>query len=359
MYKLKPDFEKSIERFKAFWFSEVIDRPPVDIRLPAVKSTAPPAPRKYNSFDSMWRDVDYRAECMAWEIENTMYLGDALPVAWPNMGPEVFSAWCGCKYHYTETTAWSEPCILDWANDAPKVKLNKEHELFILLERFTRNLLQLGSGKFLTALTDFHSGGDHVAALRDPQTFAMDLLDNPQQVKIMLEKSKKDYFEAFEHFYQMVKGSGGVDYTVAWMGSLGCEGRFYIPSNDFSCMVSTSMFEEFFLQGIQDECRFYNKSVYHLDGPAALRHLDALLSIPELGAIQWMPGAGNFGYSRWVDVYRRIQAAHKGMVLYIDASELPHVFETLRPEGVFFGGIGGISSDEEAYAVLKRIEKWE
>jgi hypothetical protein len=329
----------------------------VEIRLPAKKSEAL-AHRAYETYDEMWRDVDYRAECIAWEIENTLHLGDALPVAWPNLGPELFSAWCGCKYSFAESTAWSQPCISEWTRDAPKVWLDKEHELFKLLERFTSNLLKLGCGKFITGLTDYHSGGDHVAALRDPQILAMDLLDNPQAVKSMLIASQKDYFEAYEHFYQLVKCSGGIDYTVSWMGSLGSEGRFYIPSNDFSGMISTSMFEEFFLQGIREECQFYNKSIYHLDGPLALHHLDALLSIQELGAVQWVAGAGNEGYSHWVNVYKRIQQAKKGFVLYIDVKELPLVFETLRPEGVYFSGISGIFCEDEARVVLERIEKW-
>jgi hypothetical protein len=39
-------------------------------------------------------------------------------------------------------------------------------------------------------------------------------------------------------------------------------------------------------------------------------------------------------------------------------NELPLVFETLRPEGVYFMEINGISSQDEADAVVKRIEKW-
>ena len=30
---------------------------------------------------------------MAKEMENRIYYGNALPIAWPNMGPEIYSAW--------------------------------------------------------------------------------------------------------------------------------------------------------------------------------------------------------------------------------------------------------------------------
>ena len=43
--------------------------------------------------------------------------------------------------------------------------------------------------------------------------------------------------------------------TTSWL-QLIADGKYYIPSCDFSCMISTEMFEEFFLEGIIEECRF-------------------------------------------------------------------------------------------------------
>ena len=52
-------------------------------------------------------------------------------------------------------------------------------------------------------------------------------------------------------------------------------------------MVSKETFDDLFLPGIRQECRHAEASLYHLDGPNALTHLDSLLEIPELDAIQW------------------------------------------------------------------------
>jgi hypothetical protein len=123
-------------------------------------------------------------------------------------------------------------------------------------------------------------------------------------------------------------------------------------------MVSKKMFDEVFLEGIAAECKFFDQSIYHLDGPGALRHLDSLLQIKELDAIQWVCGAGNEGFARWVPVYQKIQKAGKAMTLGVELSELPMVFETLKPEGVYFMWINGINDQETAQEVLKRIEKW-
>jgi hypothetical protein len=114
-----------------------------------------------------------------------------------------------------------------------------------------------------------------------------------------------------------------------------------------------------FLPGLIEECKFYDRSIYHLDGPGALKHLDSILSIPKLNAVQWVPGAGNGGFERWIPVYQKIQAAGKGIQLAtVSLKNLELVFETLRPEGVWFSGIEGVHDRETAEAVLKRIAAW-
>lgn len=45
------------------------------------------------------------------------------------------------------------------------------------------------------------------------------------------------------------------------MGSMFREGRFYIPSNDFSCMISKEMFDSIFLEGMAAECNFCEQSM--------------------------------------------------------------------------------------------------
>lgn len=355
MFDLKPDFEKSRLRYDAFWHRAVIDRPPVDIRIRRPGVALPQ--KSYASYDEQWLDVDFRAERLAAELAATDYPGDGLPVAWPNLGPEIYSAWCGCEYHFTADSGWSQPLVHDWHTDIGKARLDMEHPLFKLCERFTDNLLELGRGKFLVGLTDFHSGGDHLAALRDPQTLAVDMLENVDEVKAELVRAQTEYFMAYDHFYKRIKAGGSL--ACSWMASLFGEGRFYIPSNDFSCMVSKKMFDDVFLEGIAAECRFFDQAIYHLDGPGALRHLDSLLQIKELDAIQWVCGAGNEGFARWAGVYQRIQRAGKGLTLEVRMDELPLVFEALRPEGLYFMGIAGIDSVETADAVLKRIAKWQ
>ncbi|MBQ9408227.1 MAG: hypothetical protein IJU28_02380 [Clostridia bacterium] len=350
----KPDYEKTHARFAAFWQREIVDRPPVSIALPKEGASIPKAPQ-YDSLEEKWLDIDTRVELMDAQLAATDFLYDSLPVAWPNLGPGIFSAWCGCGYEFGQDTAWTKPAIGDWERDYEKTRLNMQHPLFFKMLEFTRKLLKRGKGKFIVGLTDFHPGGDHLAALRESATLALDLMENPDWVKRALTRSYPEYYAAYGAFYSLLREN---DMPITTWTPIIHDGTFYLPSNDFSCMVSKKMFDEFFLPGIAEECAFYARSLYHLDGPGSLRHLDSLLEIKELSAVQWVCGYGNEGFARWAPVYQKIQRAGKGIQLMCHVRELSQVFEALRPEGVWFSSIDGINDRESADYAVKRIEKW-
>ena len=291
-FSLKPDYEKSKKRYDAWWHSEIIDRPPVSITLP-VKSPKPVAEKQYDTWEQKWLDIDYRAEKINAELHNHIYYADSLPVAWPNMGPEIFSAWCGCGYRFGKDTTWSEPCVEEWEKDADNCRLDMAHPLFELTVRFTERLLEYAKNNFIVGLTDLHPGGDHLAALRDPQNLALDMIEHLDEVKKVLKQSEADFFKVYDFFYDKLRSE---NMPITSWTPLIHDGKFYIPSNDFSCMISNKMFEDVFLPGIINECRFYERAIYHLDGPGALQHLNSILSIKELDAIQWVPVLAEKGF---------------------------------------------------------------
>ena len=353
-FSLKPDYEKTKARYDAFWQREIIDRPPVWIGFSA-KEQKPVPVKDYPNFRERWLDIDFRVEREVAMLYNREFYADSLPIIWPNMGPGIFSAWCGCGYEFGDKTAWSIPCIENWENDSSKAVFNENNPLFKTMVEFTKRLLEAGRGNFITGLTDFHPGGDHIAALRGTQSLAVDLLEHPDAVKSMLSRSYKDYYKAYDIFYDMLRKENLP--VTAWMPLI-YEGRYNVPCCDFSCMISSHMFEEFFMPGIIEECRFYDRSIYHLDGPGALRHLDLILDIKELDAVQWNTITGNDSFATWAEVYKRIQDAGKAMQLNCSIDELPMVMETLKPEGVWFSRITGIRDRETADRVLRTIEHW-
>lgn len=123
-------------------------------------------------------------------------------------------------------------------------------------------------------------------------------------------------------------------------------------------MISEDAYEELFLPGIIRECQHMDRCIYHLDGPQALRYLDRLLEIPEIHAIQWVPGAGQDHWAQWIRVYQRIQEKKKALYLIVPLGELDQLFEALSPEGVWISAVPGVSNEEEARMALDKISTW-
>jgi len=346
----------SQKRYEAFYNGEIYDRPPVWFTFRAAEQVGePPESKSYASHRERWLDVAHRAAWENYNIDNTEYYADAFPTVFPNLGPEIFSAFCGCAYHFMPETTWTDPCILDWEKDADKAVMDRHNEYFIATDNYVRELLKYSKDKFAVGFTDFHAGGDHLAALRDPEALCMDLYDEPEFVKQKIADSYVEYFRLYEYFYNLVSLEG--EPTTSWI-PLVVDGRFNVVQNDFSCMISTKMFEEFFLQGTIEECERLDRAIFHLDGPDCIKHLDMLLEIKKLHAIQWVCGAGNEGFMRWLDVYKKIQAARKGIYLEIDISELDDVIANLKPAGLWFRSISGVHDKAAADKVIERVANW-
>ena len=350
-----PDWERRLARQDAFWDCAILDRPVVHIAFPRMGSRqAEPASRNWATLRDKWLDAEYVAERAVASVRNTEYWGDALPCAWPNLGPEVFSAFYGQEMEYGPDTSWSIPILDDWAQ-ADALQFSADNFYWRKLDEMTRALLEAGRGLFYTGLTDLHPGADAIAAFRDPQRLNVDLLEAPEEVKRLLRRVTSDYLRIFDALCDVLRDVGQAMCSWAMIVSTR---KWYIPSNDFSCMVSETMFQEFFLAGIIEEIRHTEASLYHLDGPQALRHLDALLDIPELNAIQWIYGAGAGRAPDWLHVYRRCQEAGKGIqIIGVTPQELDVLIENLRPEGVWIS-MEGVSDPDAAESVLNRVARW-
>ena len=345
------DWERRLDRQDAFWSGAILDRPVVVMTSWKGGHTVPD--KAYATVRERWLDPQGVAARAAAQVKNTAYFGDALPSFMPNLGPEVFNAFLGMDLEFGEQTSWSVPNLHDW-NASDALRFDRANSYWRTMESLTQALLAAGQGLFYVGLTDFHPGGDACAAFRDPLQFNIDLIESPDEVARLVRTVTELYFEVFAAAKARLSAARQAQCT--WAGIVS-RLNWYVPSNDFSCMISKEMFDTFFLPGIIEECRALEASIYHLDGPGALHHLDSLLAIPELNAIQWIFGAGHGRASDWLHVYQRCQAAGKGIQVYAGLDELETLIGALRPEGVWLNVIG-VDGRETADAVLRRVAKW-
>lgn len=348
------DWRERLARQDAFWQREIIDRPVVCLSLPKPRPPHPPAARRaHAAFRDRWMDAQFVAERALAEVMNRDYLGDALPTACPNLGPDLFAAFLGCDLEFAEDTSWSVPCLKTWA-DAAKVRFSEHGFYWKKLLEMTDALLEIGKGKFYTGLTDMHPGGDAIAALRGPEQLSLDMIEAAGEVKALLEYVNGTFSDVYDFYYEKLSGAGQA--FTNWCGIVSTR-KWHVISNDFSCMISPAMFDDVFLPGIIEECRHLEASIYHLDGPGALPHLDSLLRIEALNAVQWVPGAGNGRASDWLPVYTKCQAAGKGLQLTLEPDEVDLFMDSLRPEGLWIW-LGGVTDRGQADAIIKKLGKW-
>ena len=215
--------------------------------------------------------------------------------------------------------------------------------------------LERGDGRWITALADLHTNGDLLTALRDPEQLCFDLADDIDSVRAACDHVTQYFTLMYDDLYDRVAAAGQPSSTFIPAFH---RGRMYPVSCDFICMISPEMFAQTILPSIEREIAFLDRSIFHLDGPSALRHLDLLLELDGLDGVQWVYGAGGGPAARWVDVYRKVQDAGKCIQLNAhDLDDAMAVAEHLRPEGVWFCPGGGYSRDE-AEEFLKRVERW-
>jgi hypothetical protein len=87
------------------------------------------------------------------------------------------------------------------------------------------------------------------------------------------------------------------------------------------------------------------------------RHLDAILSVPEVHAVQWVQGVGDdYPIMQWTPLIKDLQNRGIPVVVDLAKEDLNEFIEVMDPRGLFLWI--ATSSEEEEIEILKRISKW-
>ncbi|MEI8063597.1 MAG: hypothetical protein WCH84_05995 [Verrucomicrobiota bacterium] len=352
----KPDFALTASRFEAWWHGEVIDRPPVTLSVKEKRTDCGPISR-HATLRERWLDVEFVVNSAIATMEATTYLGDALPVFCPNIGPEITATLYGCELEFGEVTSWSTPVIHDsgdW-NRIATAQPDFSNRYWQTCEAMTKLAIERCAGRFLIGLTDLHGAYDILAALREPIHLCTDLLDCPNLVDRAARNVARGFALAFARNRELVRSAGMG--SVFWAPCYHA-GTAYIPSCDFWCMVSPAMARDLVYPTLITEMTGLERSIFHLDGPQALQHLDLTLSLPGLNALQWVFGAGHGPAARWLDVYRHARAAGKSLqVTAENAQDALTVLRALGPAGLWFTIDQPFNSVGEAEVFLKEMAR--
>ncbi len=199
----------------------------------------------------------------------------------------------------------------------------------------------------VVSMPDLGGVSDVLAALRRTENLLFDLVDYPGESLKAIESIQKIWKKFHDDVLQILQQTNNGYYT-SWMEIL--SDRPYYPSqNDFAAMISPTMFEKFILPSLKKEMSWFDKGVYHLDGPGQIPHLDLILSIENLHAVQWVPMPSEPHHSEsHYDLYKKIINSGKKVILngYINDCEAVKKLFRHFPREAFFLTISCDSRDE-------------
>ncbi len=306
---------RALVRNEAFWTGELDEHPLLWLTVPDARPGRPPAPPATD--ERQWTDVDYLMAKAEDSLARTHYAADALPIYTPWLGPDQFSAWLGADLTFStrDNTSWAAPFIEDWS-DHPEFRIDADNRWWKTYLEILRASVQAGREKWVTGYPDLHTGIDALGAMRNPERLMIDLLTVPDTIRSAMGQMTSLWKQVVDTVSDLVMpgGQGTTNWTYGWSAK-----RFVcVGQNDFTCLISPAMFDEFCLADNVECCRAVDRTIYHLDGPTALQHLPRLLQIGNLHCIQWIQGAGKPLPSQWTGLLRRIQAGGKSVqVMYM------------------------------------------
>ena len=339
-YKL--DWDKTKEKFRNYWDHKNTGRPLMCViaRRPEVEQFSDGTPveggyldqicqgKYYNMPEELkWKDMEdkyqnaqrivdrYRYFC-----ETHAFLGESFPNLNIDFGPGSLAAYLGSDIGFKEDTVWFKKCLDSW-DGVPKLQFDPENKWFKKHLQLAKDCRELAGKDFYVDMPDLMENIDVLASLRGAQDVLMDLLDEPEKVGERIKEVTDCYYDYYNRFYDVIKDEeGGNAYTVFQIWG---PGRTVKLQCDFSAMMAPDDFRTYIQPSLKAQSEKADHVLYHLDGPAAIKHMDALMEIDGIDALQWTSGdAGPDGtLPDWDVIYDKAIAAGKSIWVKVYSGE--------------------------------------
>lgn len=357
--QFEPKRWDEIRKTYMLWWEGKLDRPIV----PVILSGRDPGRKKPDTpllSQETCADLSIPAgkliDRIDYELSTHVFLGDSFPfVNLSSFGPGLISAFLGADLDNTSGRVWFHAKEVLPVTDL-HFEYNPNNVWLCRIKEICHEAMKRWQGQVLVGMPDIGGVMDILSVFRPGENLLLDLYDHPEEVIRLIW----EIHELWHRFYQEINdvlqpvNPGYTDWSEIY-----CDRPSYILQDDFCYMISPGMFDEFALPELKASCDRLACSIYHLDGVGQLAHLDSLLKIENLNAVQWVPGDGKPPQSEWPDVLRKISDAGKGLftnggfdslnriisclgtgkgisnsVIYKDVSRLDEVKKQLRKYGI-------------------------
>ena len=327
----KPNLEETKKRYIDWWNHKGIILNMWEHFQEGVKPHADiPAPKPYQDLNQRWFDPEWRAEYLDWYVAHSCLMADMLPVANTQLGPGSLAAILGGVFEGGEDTIWIHPDP-HYTDD---IVFEPNHPNYQLHKQLLQACKRKAQGHYYVGMPDLMEGLDVLAAIKGTDKVLLDTVMQPEVLEHQMQQINDIYFHVFNELYDIIREGDEMAfcYFSSWAPS-----KMSKLQSDISTMISVDDYRRFVQPFIREQCQKIDYTLYHLDGVGAMHHLDALLEIKELNAVQWTPGVGEpqGGSSKWYDLYRKILAGGKSvMACWVTLDELRPLLDSIGGDGV-------------------------
>ena len=309
--KYVSDWQNVINRFEEWWVRADTNKPLMRIVAPGRKgetaSLVVPEQIEEQYLSAEYIVSKYRNFC-----ETHFFFSEAYPSISLDLGPGSMALYLGGEPGFAEDTIWFRE-FMDDCEQFDTIHYDEKNKWWNIQQEMLKKAVSLAKEDFYVNIPDIVENLDILSALRGPQELCYDILDKPDCIRRGVEKIDDLYFNYFDRCRDIVKADDNTNSYTAF-NILGY-GRTAKIQCDFCALISPDMFREYVQLSLRRQCCQLDHSVYHLDGPDAIKHLDALMEIEELDALQWTCGAGqpDGACEKWYPIYDKVRSAGKGL----------------------------------------------
>lgn len=353
-YRCKPDYAECAERVEAFFQGELLDRVPIRFHRHNAEYDVVQQSAAHATLRDRWLDAEFQADDYMRSIARMRFNAETFPVYCPNLGPNVYAAFHGGEMTFGENTSWYEEMIIDYGTDLPKIAFSKDCFYYKKILELMRVAIEKYAAWFPTGYTDLHPGLDCALAWRGSSNLCMDLIMQPDNAQKLFELSSEHFVEVYNEYDAILKANRMP--SCAWI-NLPVDGRLHIPSADFSFMISPDDYEKYGLPILKKEVETMTHNIFHVDGSGVANHIDTILGVPQVHAIQWVQGLGDsYPIMQHLDFIRYVQSKGRGVIVDLAKEDLNAYMECMSPEKTFLWI--ATQSEEEELDIIERVRRW-
>lgn len=328
--KYKKNWEATQEKWKKYWKQENTGRP---LMCVVAEKEGPVDEEKKAALKSVDMDDKYRnakrmVERFRYYAETHEYLGESFPNMSLDFGPGSMAGYVGCEIVFNPDTVWFEHFVTNW-KDQPEIVFDPENPWFVEHLQLFKDAKELAGDDFYLGIPDIMENIDVLASMRGVQDIIFDMMDMPDEIHKRLDQIQKIYYDYYDRFYEICKDENdGSCYTVFQIWGPGRTAKLQC---DFSALMSPNQFREFIQDELRQQAKNLDQVLYHLDGPDAIKHLDALMEIDEIDALQWTSGDhGPDGtMEEWYPIYDKAVEAGKSLWIKVYSGTFEEQLERL------------------------------